>query len=217
MGKKKSEDNIRHQYVFYESFHDAMRELPDEQYGRLMKAMNNYALYGDLPELTDVVEKMVWKLVMPILQKGRNKSHEGAGRPPSNRNQVEIKPKSNKNQTVSNPSLIVDMDNGEEKEKEDSSSGVSATDDNYEKFKNWYNSEIQNTQLSKISVMTQQRKDALDAAKAAVGGEKIAKALARAKESDYLMGWKEEGRKMSVEWFLNPNNICKILEGYYDN
>ncbi len=91
-------------YTFHENFHDAMSSLPDEQYGRIMRAINEYALYGKTPGSFDGVELIVWKIIFPQLKLSRSKVNGKAGRPKkikskSNQNQTEIKSKSNRNQT----------------------------------------------------------------------------------------------------------------------
>lgn len=90
-------------YTFHENFHDAMSSLPDEQYGRIMRAINEYALYGKTPGSFDGVELIVWKIIFPQLKLSRSKVNGKAGRPKkikskSNQNQTEIKSKSNRNQ-----------------------------------------------------------------------------------------------------------------------
>ena len=73
--------------------------LPDEQYGRIMRAINEYALYGKTPGSFDGVELIVWKIIFPQLKLSRSKVNGKAGRPKkSNQNQTEIKSKSNRNQ-----------------------------------------------------------------------------------------------------------------------
>ena len=79
-------DIIRTSYTFHECFHDALKELSDDQYGRLMRAINEYALYGNEPSPMIGIELMVWKLVCPILAKGRNKANGKAGAPKGNSN-----------------------------------------------------------------------------------------------------------------------------------
>ena len=209
---------IRHQYVFYESFHDALRDLEDAQYGRLMRAANAYALYGDEPELSDIVDKMVWKLIRPILEKGRNKSHDDSGRP--TKNQTETKSKSNGNQTDSNASLIVDMDNGKDNEigKDSSSCAASGDDnDNYERFRLFYNSQIAGCNIPQISEMTDKRKAAFDFIKKKYGGERIVKVVEKVRESAYLSGEKQNGPKLTIDWLFIEENFLKVEEGKYDD
>lgn len=101
------EEIVRNGYTFQESFHDAMSELSNAQYGRVMRAINEYALYGKEPTLNGI-ELMIWKLVYPQLRKSRNKANGKAGAPTGNQNakkeqsknkQKTIKKQSKNNQT----------------------------------------------------------------------------------------------------------------------
>lgn len=88
---------IRDNYIFHESFHDAMSELPDSKYGRIMRAINEFALYGKEPDSFNGIELMVWKLIYPILAKSRNKANGKAGAPKNNQNALKKQSKFNQN------------------------------------------------------------------------------------------------------------------------
>lgn len=96
----------RDAYTFQECFHDAMSCLTDESYGRIMRAINEFALYGnEPPSFEDKTEAMIWKLVYPQLSKSRNKANGKAGAPRGNtnankNNQNSIKIQSKNNQTT---------------------------------------------------------------------------------------------------------------------
>lgn len=85
----------RNGYTFQENFHDAMSELPDAKYGRIMRAINEYALYGIEPPSLEGVELMVWKLIHPQLEKSRNKANGRAGAPKNNQNALKSQSKNN--------------------------------------------------------------------------------------------------------------------------
>ena len=89
----------RNGYTFQESFHDAMSGLPDLKYGRIMRAINEYALYGIEPPSLEGIELMVWKLIHPQLEKSRNKANGRAGAPKGNQNAL-------KNQVTDNQKTI---------------------------------------------------------------------------------------------------------------
>ena len=89
----------RNGYTFQESFHDAMSGLPDLKYGRIMRAINEYALYGIEPPSLEGIELMVWKLIHPQLEKSRNKANGRAGAPKGNQNAL-------KNQATDNQKTI---------------------------------------------------------------------------------------------------------------
>ena len=51
-------------FVFYASFAEAMDELDNEQYGELMRAINEYAIFDKWPKLTGVL-KIIFTLIKP--------------------------------------------------------------------------------------------------------------------------------------------------------
>lgn len=51
-------------FVFYASFAEAMHDLNNEQYGALMRAINEYAIFDKWPELTGTL-KMLFTLIKP--------------------------------------------------------------------------------------------------------------------------------------------------------
>lgn len=78
-----SNENERNEsFIFYASFDEALSELDDAQYGKMMRAINKYAIYGTEPELTGVLKAM-FILIKPQLDanmRRRNKGNTG-GRP----------------------------------------------------------------------------------------------------------------------------------------
>lgn len=73
-------------FVFYASFADAMEELDDAQYGKLMRAINKYAIYGIEPELSGML-RMAFILIKPQLDannKRRVKSRQGGAKEKNN-------------------------------------------------------------------------------------------------------------------------------------
>lgn len=51
-------------FVFYASFAEAMHDLNNEQYGALVRAINEYAIFDKYPELTGTL-KMLFTLIKP--------------------------------------------------------------------------------------------------------------------------------------------------------
>lgn len=52
-------------FVFYRSYHEAMKDFSDAQYGKLMRALAEYALNGKEPEKLDRLSVMVFTLIKP--------------------------------------------------------------------------------------------------------------------------------------------------------
>jgi len=82
-----SKDNVVSYNTFWISWHEAMSELTDEQYGRLSRALNDYCFFGKLPELSGI-EKIIFTMAVPNInssteskisgQKGGNAGKGGA-------------------------------------------------------------------------------------------------------------------------------------------
>lgn len=94
-------------FVFYRSFHEAIAELPREQYGNILFAVNEYALNGVEPELSGV-EKTIFTLIKPQIDANNRRKSGGAlgGRPKKNKKPMVIEKETigfeNKNHRFSN-------------------------------------------------------------------------------------------------------------------
>lgn len=212
-------DKKRHAYTFFESFHDAMRNLSDEQYGSLMRGMNEFALYGNEPEFADVVENMVWKLVRPILEKSRNKIRK------SSANQSQSERKSSANPIMiynqgqdkgyrTKDNRIKDKKEREDKRENDNASGGSL---DYESFIQYYNSIVEPFGLPTLSELSNKRKKELDAIAGEFGKQAIIAVLEKVKYSEYLTGCTSKKFKANFDWIFKRENFVKIKEGNYDD
>lgn len=104
MGEKM--ENMTKSFVFYQSFHEALKELPLEQYGKVMFAINEYALSGIEPELAGV-EKALFILIKPQIDANSRRRENGkqGGRP------RDIKPVVIENDTEEKPMVIENCEN----------------------------------------------------------------------------------------------------------
>lgn len=84
-------------------------------------------------------------------------------------------------------------------------------------FVEYWNKEVQGTQIPKINKLTERRKSQLQARIAEYGKDNVIKAIQLMKESNFLNGGGDKGFVCSVDWFLRPNNFPKVLEGNYTN
>jgi len=73
--------------TFYRSWHEAMTELSDAQYGRIVRALNEYCFFGTVPEL-EGVEKIIFTMAVPSIDSSiRNKTcGANGGAPKGNKN-----------------------------------------------------------------------------------------------------------------------------------
>lgn len=90
---------MREGYIFYISFYEAIRELSDKDRLALYDAINEYSLYGNMPELTGV-PKAVFTLIKPQIDANQKRYDNGkkGGRPRQSVNLPETESKSNENQ-----------------------------------------------------------------------------------------------------------------------
>lgn len=72
-------------FISYRSFHDALKDLSIEQYGKIMFALNEYALNQNEIELSGI-EKMAFTLIKPQLDANIRRQEHGnmGGRPKKN-------------------------------------------------------------------------------------------------------------------------------------
>ena len=92
---------MRDSIVFYKSFVDALKALPDEDRLKLYDAIFEFGIYGVEPELSGI-DAAVFTLVRPQIEANNRKYENGVkgGRP---KNQTETKTKPNHNQTITKP------------------------------------------------------------------------------------------------------------------
>lgn len=91
---------MRDSFVFYRSFYDAIKELPEEYQAETYRAVFGYALYGDEPKLSGV-PLAVFRLIQPQID-ANNRRYEN-GLKGGRKNQTETKQEPNSNQTVTKP------------------------------------------------------------------------------------------------------------------
>lgn len=95
----------RGQFTFYRSFYDALKSLPKKDREPALMAICAYALDEETPTLSGM-PAVVFALIKPTLDSGRNKAANRLNKAKSNEEQNENKTKSNQKQ------------NGKEREKE---------------------------------------------------------------------------------------------------
>lgn len=102
-------------FISYRSFHDALKDLPMDQYGKIMYAIHEYALNQTEIELSGI-EKMAFTLIKPQLDANIRRQEAGhlGGRPKKENNSDETeKPMVSDNTETEKPMVIF----SDEKEK----------------------------------------------------------------------------------------------------
>lgn len=106
---------MRESFVFYASFYEAIKELPDNTQLELYTAICKYSLYGELPELSPI-SKALFTAIKPNIDKAaaryvasvengkkggrpktQHKPNENPEKPSDNLNQTQHKPNENLN------------------------------------------------------------------------------------------------------------------------
>lgn len=108
-------------FVFYRSFDEACAELTDEQYGKIMRIINNYALNGTIPDNLSGIEKIVFTLIKPQIDANNQRKTNGCkgGAPSANNNAkkqpmviTEKQPMVDFEETEKQPMVITETTNG---------------------------------------------------------------------------------------------------------
>ena len=79
---------MRDGFVFYRSFYEAINELPDENFKKVVCAICRYALYGDETTNLTMIEKSIFLLVKPQIDANERRRQNGCkgGAPKGNQN-----------------------------------------------------------------------------------------------------------------------------------
>ena len=72
-------------FSFYKSYYEALKEIPEKDKKEIIFAMINYVFEDKKPKLKGV-NKVIWALIEPNLDKSKNKSNGNSGAPIGNQN-----------------------------------------------------------------------------------------------------------------------------------
>ena len=98
-------------FSFYKSYYEALKEISEKDKKDVIFAMINYVFEDKKPKLKGV-NKVIWALIEPNLDKSKNKSNGNSGAPVGNQNASKtLENKGNddtiKKQSKNNPSLMI--------------------------------------------------------------------------------------------------------------
>lgn len=104
----------RDSFIFYQSFYEAIVELPREVQGEVLTAIVEYGLYGETTESLKPIAKAMMLLIKPQIDANQKRYENGCkgGRPrkdTENQNQKETKKKPTKNQKETEPKPNVNV------------------------------------------------------------------------------------------------------------
>ena len=112
---------MRDSFIFYRSFSEALAEADDATQLRLYKAITVYALSKEEPTLKDATERIIWRLVKPVLDANWQRFENGCkgGAPIGNLNAkktTEKQPTNNRETTNKQPNIYLDEDEDKDEE-----------------------------------------------------------------------------------------------------
>lgn len=129
--------------VFYESWIEAIKNLPREVQGEVLTAIIEYGLYGETTESLKPITRAMLDLVKPQIDNNNKRYENGCkgGRKKANQNQNKTESEPNRNQSETyNDKCKYDICNNDTKERESSkdNSLKKDSDSEFEKFWNLY-------------------------------------------------------------------------------
>lgn len=114
-------------FIFYKSFYEAIKKVPNEYQAEIYNAIFEYVFYGKEPEELSNIAEAMYILIKPnidsFLKKHKTSVENGkkGGRPPKNKNpeKTQKKPKGNLNKTQEKPKQNPEKTYDKEEEKEE--------------------------------------------------------------------------------------------------
>lgn len=86
-------------FSFYKSYYEALKEIPEKDKKDIIFAMINYVFEDKKPKLKGI-NKVIWALIEPNLDKSKNKSNGNSGAPIGNQNASKTLENKGNNDTI---------------------------------------------------------------------------------------------------------------------
>ena len=86
-------------FSFYKSYYEALKEIPEKDKKEIIFAMINYVFEDKKPKLKGI-NKVIWALVEPNLDKSKNKSNGNSSAPVGNQNASKTLENKGNNDTI---------------------------------------------------------------------------------------------------------------------
>lgn len=198
-------------FIFYASFYKAVRQLPAEARLEALTAIIEYGL-GEEPEAEGIAGAIL-ELVKPQIDANRRRRENGnkGGRP----RRTEQKPNHNLDVTKTEANVSKAEANGTKVEPKDKDKvKVKDKEKDIDLVILAWNG-LPST-VPQISKMTDTRKRKLIQRIEENGIDKVLAAIELVKRSDFLLG-KDGKWHITFDWFIEPRNFTKVIEGNYQN
>lgn len=114
----------RDSMIFYRSFYEAIKELPERNQVEVLRAICEFGFDGSEPEISGL-SKTIWILIKPNLQANRKKWESGSkAKTKQSKSKTEAKPKQTRSKVEANVYVDVDVDGNEDKDKDVNENGL---------------------------------------------------------------------------------------------
>lgn len=193
-------------FIFYRSFYDAIKSLPAEEGMACLRAICRYGLDGEEDAETAFAQAI---LTMARPQIDANNKRREAGRSGGKAKATNALAKSSNDvASCSKPKQTVPKDKDKDKVKvKDKEKDIDLV------ILAWNGLPSSVPQISK---MTDTRKRKLVQRIEENGIDKVLAAIEQVKASDFLLG-KDGKWHITFDWFIEPRNFTKVIEGNYQN
>ena len=208
---------MRDSLVFYRSFYEAIKDLPQEERIKAYDYIFNYA-FEDIEPDSISAASAIFKMAKPQIDANNKRYENGCkGGRPKKEKQTKTKTKPNDNQTETKPKPndndnVNDNENVNDNVNDNDNDNVNVNDI----IRSW--NDLIGVGITPIKSIGHTRKSHLRARLREYGSESIYDIIDRIRESDFLQG-KHKGKPWvcTFDWVILPNNYPKVLEGNYAN
>jgi hypothetical protein len=214
---------MRDSLVFYRSFYEAIKDLPQEERLKAYEYIFNYAFEDKEPEENGAA-RAIFKMAKPQIDANNQRYENGCkgaeygklgGRPrkekpQENPKETPKKPQENPKETPNDN--VNDNENVNDNVNDNDNDNVNVNDI----IRSW--NDLIGVGITPIKSIGHTRKSHLRARLREYGSESIYDIIDRIRESDFLQG-KHKGKPWvcTFDWVILPNNYPKVLEGNYAN
>ena len=216
----------RDSFVFYKSFYEAVKNIPETSQLEVYKSIFEYCFNDVIPDTNDGIAKAMFILMKPNIdnanaryqasvengKKGgrpkKQKPIENLEKPKNNLDETQEKPNENLNDNVYVYDDVYENENDNLNENDNKTAKKII---NYQAYVDKYHQRC--TKLPKLRVLTDKRKGYIKTFTKTFTLEQFEEICDKANRSDFLTGKNDRGWKADFDFLLRIDKATAILEG----
>ena len=210
----------RDSVLFYRTFAESIRELPEDQQLEVFWAIVNYGLDGEAPE--NGVPAAILAAFKHVIDKNNRKfeNRMNKTKQADENEQEQTGTNENKQEQTKNKQEQTGTNGGEKgerrKEKGEIIKDISSAEPTpYRQIIDLYHQCC--TTMPKVKAITKTRQASMRNLYKQYGMDGFEDVFAKAGASDFLSGRTGKWNGCGFDWLIKPANFVKVLEGTYDN